>query len=78
MLLSRHTRRREFFKVLGSAAVSWPLVARSEQAERMRHIGVLMILPEDDPASKRRIEAFLQGLQQLNWIVGQNVKIDIR
>jgi hypothetical protein len=38
----------------------------------MRHIGVLMILPEDDPASKPRITALLQGLEQLNWNVGSN------
>jgi putative ABC transport system substrate-binding protein len=70
-------RRREFIMVLGGTA-AWALAAHAEQAERVRHIGILMILPEDDPASKLRIAAFLQGLQQLNWTVGQNVKIDIR
>jgi putative ABC transport system substrate-binding protein len=44
----------------------------------MRHIGVLMTLSEDDPASKPRIAALLQGLQQLNWTVDHNLKIDIR
>jgi putative ABC transport system substrate-binding protein len=69
--------RREFIAVLG-AAVSVPRPAYTQQVERMRHIGVLMILPEDDSASKPRIAAFLQGLEHLNWIAGSNVKIDIR
>jgi putative tryptophan/tyrosine transport system substrate-binding protein len=69
-------RRRDFIK--GISATVWPLAAHAQQGERMRHVGVLMILAEDDPASKPRIAAFLQGLQQLNWTVDHNVKIDIR
>src|SRR5262249_54001762 len=70
-------RRREFITSLGGAA-AWAIAAHAEQAERMRHIGVLMNLSEDDPTSKPRIAAFLQGLQQLNWTVDHNLKIDIR
>lgn len=70
-------RRREFISLIGGAA-AWPLIARAQQADRMRRIGILMLLAEDDPASKPRIAALLQGLQQLNWIADQNVKIDIR
>ncbi len=70
-------RRRELISLLGGAA-AWPLIARAQQADRMRRIGVLMLLAEDDPASKPRIAALLQGLQQLNWIADRNVKIDIR
>jgi putative ABC transport system substrate-binding protein len=70
-------RRREFITLLGGAA-AWTIAAHAEQAERMRHIGVLMALPKDDPASKPRIAAFLQGLQQLNWTIDHNLKIDIR
>src|SRR5262249_9130479 len=71
-------RRRKFITLLSGVAAAWPLAAHAEQAERARHIGILMILPEDDPASKLRIAAFFHGLQQLNWTVGQNVKNDIR
>ena len=78
MLLSRHTRRREFITLLGGAAAAWPLAARAQQAERMRRIGVLMNFAADDPESQARIAAFLQGLQQLGWTDGRNVRIDFR
>jgi len=70
-------KRREFITFVGGGA-AWAIAAHAEQAERMRHIGVLMTLSEDDPASKARIAALLQGLQQLNWTVDHNLKIDIR
>ena len=75
-------RRRDFISLLGGAAAApamiWPLGARAQQAERMRRIGVLMGLAADDPEAKARIAAFLQGLQQLGWIDGRNMRIDIR
>jgi putative ABC transport system substrate-binding protein len=70
-------RRRDFITVVGSAAV-WPLAARAQQTERMRRIGVLMFYEEDDPRSMLRVGAFLEVLQRLNWIKGDNVQIDIR
>ena len=70
-------RRREFILALGGAAVAWPLAARA-QPERMRRIGVLMNLAADDPESSARLTAFLQGLQQLGWTDGRNVRIDTR
>ena len=69
--------RREFITLLGGAA-AWPLAARAQQAERMRRIGVLMHLAADDPESQARVAAFLQGLQQLGWTDGRNVRIDYR
>jgi putative ABC transport system substrate-binding protein len=71
-------RRRDFISLLSGAAVSWPLAARAQQGERMRRIGVLMNLAADDPEGQTRITAFVQGLQQLGWTEGHNVRIDYR
>ena len=73
---SDRLRRREFITLLGGAAAAWPLAARAQQAERVRRIGVLMAVAADDPEAQARIAAFLQGLQQLGWTVGRNVRID--
>jgi len=59
-------------------ATAWPLAARAQQAERMRRIGVLMSLAVDDTEGQARMAAFLQALQQLSWIDGRNVRIDLR
>jgi putative ABC transport system substrate-binding protein len=71
-------RRREFITMLGGAASAWPLAARAQQPERMRRIGVLMILAADDPQGQSRLTAFQQALQQLGWSDGRNLRIDIR
>ena len=71
-------RRREFITLLGGAAAAWPLAARAQQAERVRRIGVLMTVAADDPESQRRMTAFVQGLQELGWTDGRNVRIDTR
>ena len=71
-------RRREFISLLGGAAAAWPFAARAQQGERMRRIGVLMPLAEDDPEGQSRLRAFVQGLQQLGWTDGRNLRIDIR
>ena len=70
-------RRRAFISLLGGAVV-WPAVTRAQPSERMRRIGVLMFLAENDPVSKARLATFIEGLQQLGWTVGRNVQIDIR
>jgi ABC-type uncharacterized transport system substrate-binding protein len=69
--------RREFNKLLGGA-VAWPLVARAEPADRMRRIGVLMGVAENDPEGQARVAAFQQGLADLNWADGRNVRIEYR
>src|SRR5262245_33119515 len=73
-----HIRRRELLVTLGGAAAAWPLAARAQQGERVRRISVLMNLAADDPEGQARIAAFLQGLQEAGWAVGNNARIDIR
>jgi putative ABC transport system substrate-binding protein len=70
-------RRREFITLAGGA-VAWPLAARAQQPERMRRIGVLLPGTANDAEYQARIVAFLQGLQQLGWSEGRNVRIDTR
>jgi ABC-type uncharacterized transport system substrate-binding protein len=71
-------RRRDFITLLGSAAATWPLVVRAQQGERIRRIGVLMTFPADDTEAQARVGALLQGLQQLDWAIGRNVRIEVR
>jgi putative tryptophan/tyrosine transport system substrate-binding protein len=63
-------RRREFITLIGGAAAAWPLGARAQQAERMRHIGVLMTYAADDPAGQACLLAFAQELAQSGWTDG--------
>jgi putative ABC transport system substrate-binding protein len=71
-------KRREFVLLLGGAA-AWPLTARAQQpGERMRRIGVLVGLAEDDPESTARLAAFRQGLEKRGWSEGRNIHIDYR
>jgi putative ABC transport system substrate-binding protein len=69
--------RREIIAGLGSAA-AWPVVARAQQRERMRRIGVLAPYDENDPEGKRRLSAFMQGFADLGWIDRDNVQMDLR
>jgi putative ABC transport system substrate-binding protein len=71
-------RRRQFIKLLGGASAAWPLRAQAQQAEQMRHIGVLMNVAPGDPEGQPAVTAFQQALQQLGWSEGRNVRFDIR
>ena len=71
-------RRRAFIKLLGAAAAASPLAAHAQQPERVRRIGVLMGLAENDPEGQARVAAFRQGLEQLGWTDGLNARIDYR
>ena len=68
-------KRREFVTILGGA-VAWPLAARAQQRERVRRIGVLLPATPDDARYQLSLGAFLQGLGQFGWNLGQNVRID--
>ena len=70
-------RRREFITLLGGGAVAWPLAARAQQPERMRRIGVLSGLA-DDTEGRFRVSTFQQGLRELGWTEGHNIRIDLR
>jgi putative ABC transport system substrate-binding protein len=71
-------RRREFIAGLGTAA-AWPLAARAQQGERMRRIGVLTPLDENDPFFyKPRLSALRQALANLGWVDGRNVRMEVR
>src|SRR6516164_7647204 len=70
-------RRREFIAGLGGAA-AWPLAAGAQQGDRMRRIGVLMWLDENDSGAKSDFSAFTQALAGLRWVDGRNVRIDLR
>ena len=72
-----HIRRRECVLTLGGAA-AWPLAARAQQRERMRRIGVLMSAMPDDPSQMTYLSALMQGLQELGWTIGRNVRVDYR
>src|SRR6516165_7341672 len=70
--------RREFITLLGGTAAAWPLAARAQQPGGMRRIGVLMPAASDNQRYQVYLAAFLQGLQQLGWADGRNVRIDTR
>ena len=70
-------KRREFITLLGGAAARGRSRRARSRASGCGAIGVLMASAADDPEAQARIAAFLQGLQQLGWIVGRNVRIDI-
>ncbi len=71
-------RRRAFITLLGGAAATWPLAARAQQPQQMRRIGVLMNVAADDPEAPARVGVLSQGLAELGWTIGRNVRIDYR
>ena len=71
-------RRREFIKLLSGAAASWPLAASAQQGERVRRIGAFISLAAGDAEGRARLTAFVQGLQDLGWNDGRNVRVDTR
>ena len=70
--------RRELLAALGGAVAGWPPVARAQQGERMRRVGVLYALDAGDAEAEARNRVFEQSLRALGWTVGQDLKIDYR
>jgi putative tryptophan/tyrosine transport system substrate-binding protein len=70
--------RREFITLLGGAVAVWPIAARAQQGEQARRIGIILPATADDVEFQARVGAFLQGLQQLGWSIGRNVRVDTR
>src|SRR5262245_16603076 len=70
-------RRRKFI-ALAAGAVAWPLAVRAQQAEQMRRIGVLSGLAESDPLSVMQMKSFQEGLRELGWVEGRNIRLDYR
>jgi putative ABC transport system substrate-binding protein len=71
-------KRRDFISLLGGTAAAWPLVARAQQPERMRRIGLLLSATADDAEFQVWVGAFLQGLALLGWTLGRNLRIETR
>jgi putative ABC transport system substrate-binding protein len=70
--------RRAFITLLGGAAAAWPRIAWTEQAQRMRRVGVFMNHAEDTPQSQDRLASFLEEMEKSGWTAGRNVQIDYR
>src|SRR5688572_33434358 len=73
-----HLRRRAFINLLGGAAVAWPFPAHAQQSDRLRRIGALMPTTADDPVGREWLAALLQGLLELGWSDGRNLRIETR
>src|SRR5438105_9625522 len=70
-------RRREFIALLGGT-VAWPVVARAQQPDRVRLIGVLMAYAESDRVAQSWLAAFRGALSKLGWTEGSNLRIELR
>jgi putative ABC transport system substrate-binding protein len=70
--------RRQFISALGGASLAWPRATRAQQPERMRRVGMLMAVAENDPEGQKYVAAFVRGLRELGWTEGGNIRIDYR
>ena len=71
-------RRRDFLGVVSGAAVALPFTLRAQQPERVRYMGMINTLGSDDPETQARIAVFEQALAELGWVIGRNLKVEIR
>ena len=70
-------RRREFIAALGAVA-AWPMMTNAQQIDRIRRIGVLMHVTENDPDGQARLSVFVERLKELGWAEGTNLRLDVR
>src|SRR5215831_20087009 len=75
--MASYIARRKFLAMLGGAA-AWPLAAGAQQGDRVRRIGMLLGIAENDLEAQSRVAAFRKGLRDLGWVEGRNVNIDYR
>src|SRR5260370_1371952 len=68
-------RRRDFIRMVGSAAATWPFAARAQQREPLRRVAILEPIPKDTPSAQARYTAFLAAVDQLGWTAGRHVQI---
>ena len=71
-------RRRDFIRLVGSGAATWPFKAHAQQREPLRRVAVLEAITKDTPGAHARYTAFLEAFEQLGWTNGRNVQIEIR
>src|ERR1700688_1484911 len=71
-------RRREFIKTIAGVALAWSPAARAQQGERVRRVSVMMNRAAADAETTEDVGAFAQGLAELGWTIGRNVRIEYR
>jgi putative tryptophan/tyrosine transport system substrate-binding protein len=71
-------RRRQFIAALGGAVATWPSLSRAQHVDRTRQVGVLMSVVPDDPSGDADVAAFRQGLDELGWTDGRNIRLHLR
>ena len=69
-------RRREFITLVGCGIAAWPVLARAQQPDQMRRIGVMMAFAEDDPEASRRVTTLRGELMKLGWTEGRNIRFE--
>ena len=71
-------KRREFIKLVGGAAASWPRPSEAQQPDRVKHVGVLFVRAQNDPEGQAHAQVFEQEMQKLGWTQDHNVRFDYR
>jgi len=77
-LLGTAMRRRDFIKVIAGSAAAWPLSLSAQQPARLKRVGVLLGIAENDPETNARLKAFRLSMRDLGWIDGRTVQFEYR